>query len=369
MFNFFDLYRSKIQKAWGLHITSRHLRGLDLRSRNNHWSIKTLGKVDLPEGTCQEGLIKKIDAFRECLGELRGKAFPLPLKNNGVIVNLPEEHIFSRTIEMPKMEAKEMAEAIRWEAESNIPLPMEKIYLHWEIIGAGQTEGKVPVYLSAVSKNVVDSLMAGLKSVNLTPFVIEAESAALVRSLFFNCSLTSSGGPFIILNLKEHYTHVIAFDTQIVKLSTTIENSSKSFDQAIMSTFKITDLETAKFRQKIGWNDQEELGRKLIEATQVPFSALKKNIESAISFFRNKAEGKGIKEILLTGERKSKWSYFDRFLSKELGFPASWQKNWEPQIWPSQCPFVNALESEEYNVAIGLALRKFEEGVTNNFQF
>ncbi|MBM3256389.1 MAG: hypothetical protein FJZ04_02895 [Candidatus Moranbacteria bacterium] len=364
MFNFFNVRRLKIQKAWGLHITARHLRGLNIKRRSNGlWKVEALGKVDLPEGVSKEGLIKKLDIFAQCASELRKKAFPLPLKNTGVIVNLPEEHVFSRMIEMPNLKTEEMEEAIRWEAESNIPLPMEKVYLYWEVLPALPAGDKIPVLLSAVSKNVVDELVKSLNLAKLTPLIIESESAALMRSLFFNGSFATADGPFIVLNLKEHYTHIIAFDSRIVKLSTTIENSSKNFDQTIMDAFKITDLEAEKFRQKIGWNDQEELGRKLIEATQNPFSALKRNVESVISFYRNKTDGKEIKSILLTGEKKSKWSFFDRFLEKEMGFPVNWQNNWDPQIWPNKCPFVNPLESEEHNVAIGLALRKYEESM------
>lgn len=354
----FNLFQSKINNSWGLHITERHLRAIEAIGNRQSWQIKRIGKIELPPGTHENGLIKNPPIFQEAVKQLRAKTFPAPLKSPYVAVNLTEEHAFSRIIHTPPLEEGEMSEAIQWEAESNIPLPIDKVYLSWEVLGKTENNKNI-VLLTATTKNIVDGLVKNLKLAGLAPLMIEPESAALVRSLSQTGSLSNQQTPVLILNLREHYTHIITYDMQVVALSATTEHASANFDTAIESAFKIKKEDAERYRQKIGWNEKEELGKKMIEATVVPFNAIKKEVGTAISFYRNKS-GKDIKEILLTGEKCNKWPGFDQFFQKEIGLPVKWQKDWNPAVWPPNCPFVTT-GKEEYNISIGLALRKFEE--------
>ncbi len=361
MLKFLNLYHSKVQSSWGLHITARHLRGLLIQKKNKNWSIKTIGKIDLPQDLIKNGIIKDSKIFGECLSQMRKKALPYPLRSRHLIVNLQEEFVFSRIVEMPNLNFQEMNEAIKWEAESNVPLPIDKVYLNWEIASNKENnKGKVQVFLSATPRNIVDELLRNLKMNQIEPLVVESESAALVRGLVWGGSIIPEETPVLILNLKEYYSHIVVFDNQVVRLSTNSDNSSKNFDFAIADAFKISEIEAEKFRQKIGWNLQEELGRKLADATTSAFLSLKKEINSAISFYAGQ-NNKEIKKILLTGEKKSKWLGFDRYLEQEIGLPTTWQKDWDEQIWPPKSPFLDYDDDDEYNICIGLALRKIEE--------
>ena len=358
MLSFFNLYHSKIKSSWGLHITSRHLRAIKVAQKGKSWRIETVSKLDLPKGVVDMGVILDNVNFIKFLEELKHKVLPESLKSPYITTNLSEVHAFFRTINMPELSPEEMEEAVYWEAESNIPLPVEKVYLAWDKLPEKENN-KLTVLISATPKSVIDQLIGSLKRAKLIPLIIEPESAALLRGLTLTNSLPILDAPILILDLKEHYTHIIAFDAKVVRLSTTSEHCSVNFDLALAEAFKIKEEEAEKYRQRIGWNEQEELGRKLIEATSNAFQNLKKDILSAVSFYGNKSN-RDIKQIVLTGEKKSKWLGFDRFLEKEIGLPVDWQKVWNPEIWPSKSPYLDE-ENEEYNIAIGLALRKLEE--------
>jgi len=362
----FRLFKNQINNSWGLHITDYHLRCVEVEGDQKNWRIVRIGKIDLPHGLVQNGLIQDAATFKKAIQTLRSKTFPAPGKSPFVVVNLAEEHVFSRVIQIPPLNKAETDEALKWEAESNIPLPIEKVYLSWEmlpkknnLLSPAETAQKKYVLLSAVSKDIVDYLLGTLKSAGLEAVAIEAESSALMRGLHETQSFPSTGIPIMIVNLREYYTNIIAFDSNVVVLSTSSDNCSEKFDAAIIDSFKIKKEECEKFRQQIGWNPNDEFGKKLIEATDSEFAALKKDIVSALSFFENKT-GKKIEGILLTGEKMSKWSHFDRFLEKQISLPVKWQSGWNPRIWPASCPYVTT-EKEEYNIGIGLALRKLDD--------
>lgn len=363
-----NLFKSKIENSWGFHITERHLRYVEIEGTESNWRIIRIGKLELPPDIVNNGypLVKDHKLFRDAVKQLCAKTFPNAAKSPYVIVNLAEELAFSRVIQVPRLEKNEIEEAIKWEAESNIPLPIDKVYVSWEYLPettalvntAGSLVKKQSLLLAAAAKNVVDDLITALKESDLIPVAIESESSALVRSLSQTQSYPKENVPLIIVNLREHYTHIIAVDSKAVMLSATSDNCSEDFDTAIGNAFKISPQDVENYRKKIGWNEANEFGRKLIEATVNPINALKKDINSAISFFAEKI-GKEAQGILLTGEKPSKWNSFDKCLEKELGITVRWQSDWRPNIWPPNCTYVTE-EREEYNIAIGLALRKLE---------
>jgi type IV pilus assembly protein PilM len=179
----FNLFKTKINKSWGLHITDRHLRAIEIVGDQQNWRIERIGKIEFPPGTRENGLIKNPPVFQEAVKQLRAKTFPSPLRSPNVVVNLAEEHAFSRIIQTPPLEEAEMSEAIQWEAESNIPLPIDKVYLAWETLSSKENN-KNQVLLTATTKNIVDDLIKNLKLASLSPVMIESESAARVGSHF-----------------------------------------------------------------------------------------------------------------------------------------------------------------------------------------
>src|SRR3989344_3473965 len=51
-----------------------------------------------------------------------------------VNVALPENHVYTKVIEMPILSDKELSSAIFWEAEQHIPVPLANITLAWNVL-------------------------------------------------------------------------------------------------------------------------------------------------------------------------------------------------------------------------------------------
>ncbi len=358
MLQFFDPFKKELSRSWSLHLTNLHLRLVEIVGKKDAWKISRIGKIDLSPGTVENGVVKNKEEFFRKLKKLELETFPNAPKSRRIITNINEEYAFFRTVQMPKMSETEIEEAIRWEAESNIPLPIDKVHLAWEVI-KDLGDNKISVLLAATPQNIIEEKINVFGEFGLTCLVVEPESVALCRALAVKDHDLFLNEPIIILNLKEHYTHIMVFDSEIIHLSTISEVSSENFDTSISRSFNIKLEETEKFRQKVGWQPEVELGQKLIETTGLVFSSLKREIGSAVSFYKDKTS-KDIKRILLTAERPSKWTNFNNFLAKESGLEVRWQSPWSKEIWPNKYP-LSEQDNEEFNIAIGLSLRKFED--------
>src|SRR3989344_8753770 len=57
------------------------------------------------------------------------------VRSRSVNVALPEANVFTRIIQVPPLSERELASAIKWEAEQYIPLPLEDVQMDFSIVG------------------------------------------------------------------------------------------------------------------------------------------------------------------------------------------------------------------------------------------
>jgi len=359
----FNLFKNKINSAWGLHFTDKFLRAAELEKKEKPWKIKRVGRKELAPGIVKNGLVTQPKQFQEYLTRMKNEAYPSSFKSPYVIVNAPEEHVFIRTIKLPPIkDNEEIGEAVRWEAESNIPMPVEKVYLSWELLPEKTDDKKIHIILTATPRNIIDALTQSIRKVGLMPLVIEPESTAVVRNILENNPEDLSQSHLLIVNMGEESTRFIVFDRFTVRVSTiTKEAASVHFDKAIEENLKIKPKEVYKLRTEVGWDETNKLSLKLMEATGEPFRTFKNEIEDTLEFYADhNPYGDKINQILLAGKRKHKWPGFDKYLEKQINKPVNWEQLWSQDQWFKKSPFEKK-ESEEYNAAVGLALRSFEE--------
>lgn len=103
------------------------------------------------------------------------------IKTNRVIVGLSGLHSITRTITLPGVPMNVLAEAIYHEAERELPVPLDSVYLSWQVIG--ETYQEMKVFLIAYARNAIDPLMDALKKADIKPHFLELSTLALARSV------------------------------------------------------------------------------------------------------------------------------------------------------------------------------------------
>ncbi|NCP17125.1 pilus assembly protein PilM, partial [Candidatus Kuenenbacteria bacterium] len=73
------------------------------------------------------------------------------MNSKRVIAALPSFSVFSSIISLPRMNKKDLAQAVKWEAKKFIPLPIEEMTLDWKI-ASSQFELKKKLKQKAVEE-------------------------------------------------------------------------------------------------------------------------------------------------------------------------------------------------------------------------
>jgi type IV pilus assembly protein PilM len=131
----------------------------------------------------RDGEVLDPQALGQALAELfRGSGL-----GRNVRVGLANQRTVLRTLDLPPIEdAKELAAAVRFQAEEEVPMPLNNAVLDFQPLGLVDTPNgqRQRVVLVAAQRDMVDRLLEALKIAGLRPVGVDLSAFALIRSLY-----------------------------------------------------------------------------------------------------------------------------------------------------------------------------------------
>ena len=342
--------------TFGLDISDLAVKYVKFR-KGNSGDTELFGEVALPPGLIENGEIKKEEELSRILtswfsGE--GKE----LRPYFATVSLPEEKGFLRLIQLPKVKRDEVASAVRWEMEGNIPLPLEELVYDYEVIEPEDPFDHLDVMIAAFPKTILELYVRVLKSAGLRPWALELESQAVVRALF---PFLANGDAKIVLDIGRSRTGLIVVAGNTVIYTTTFSFGGRLLEENLMRNLNISAAEALAVKKETGLDLRAYEG-KLMEVFLPVLSPLSDEINRAVIFYQSHPShvhgvSGFVKEILLVGGDANLLG-LETYLSSSLKIPAravDFRRVLSPR--PTSIPEIPKNESLGYATAIGLALR------------
>src|SRR3974390_131726 len=115
--------------------------------RLKRYGIKSLGPEGAQEATREAVILKTL---QETLTENGIKA-------RVVNVCAPGFHVFSKFVRLPPVDAGKVTQIIQYEAQQNVPFPLEEVVWDYQILGS-TAGGELEVLLVAIKADIVEGL-------------------------------------------------------------------------------------------------------------------------------------------------------------------------------------------------------------------
>lgn len=238
------------KKFISLVFTHKKLQFLQLN--DDKTKVEQYGTVALPAGADKTALIK---ILKETWQNFK-------LKEKAVGIIIPEFSAFTKTIILPLLELKELDEAVRWQAQDFLPLPLEQMVMDWKIIQ--KQDNNYQVLAVAIEKEVLASFVDAVGEAGLFPQMVEIPSLALSRIT------DNEHTPKLVIYINsDEAILVLAQGEEIIGSSVvnaadhegilwTAINISKHYHNILIQRLEIGGL---KFTQKLLDNLQQNIGK------------------------------------------------------------------------------------------------------------
>jgi type IV pilus assembly protein PilM len=144
--------------------------------------VQRAAGASLPPDTVREGEVLDGGALAETLREM----FRSSRLDKRVRVGVANQRTVLRTLELPPItDRKELVTAVRFQAEDQVPMPLDNAVLDFHALGVIDTPAgpRQRVIVVAAQRDMVERLLAAVRSAGLRPEGIDLSAFALIRSL------------------------------------------------------------------------------------------------------------------------------------------------------------------------------------------
>ena len=180
--------------------------GIKVLQTGVNGGIQKWAAVTLTPGLVTNGQINDPPAVAEVLVDL--------LKANGLkpekaIVGMSGLHSISRNFVLPRAARSVLNEAVRHEAERELPVSLDSVYLYWRVIS--NDSGNLQIFLIAYEKNIINTTVKTLHLAGIKSFTLELAPIALMRVADSDAAAVFNirPGEFDIIGLENSFPRLI----------------------------------------------------------------------------------------------------------------------------------------------------------------
>jgi type IV pilus assembly protein PilM len=253
----------------------------------------------------------------EMMGELGIKAAPA---NYAVAA----QSVFARFVKLPAVEEEKIERIIEFEAQQNVPFPIEEVVWDYQLVGAG-TDEQVQVVLVAIKSDLLEGINAGVEAAGLRTVVVDVATMALYNA--FRYSYSELGDCSLLVDIGARTTNLLFIEPGKV-FSRSVPIGGSSISAAIAKEFNEPEVD-AEFRKKrIGFvslggayaePSDPEVARvsKIVRSTMTRLHA---ELMRSISHYRAQQQGSAPARVFLCGGSAS-MAYMREFFREKLQLP------------------------------------------------
>ena len=275
------------------------------------FQVQANGRLTLRNYRLQESLIDpandRLDQAE--LSALQEMVTELQLKGCDVNYAVAAQSVFARFVKLPAIEKEKIERIIAFEAQQNVPFPIDEVVWDYQLVGGGGEED-VQVVLVAIKADLLEELNNAVEETGLRTAVVDVATMALYNAFRYNYS--DLGGCSLFVDIGARTTNLLFIEPQKI-FSRSIPIGGSSVTAAIVKEFG-EPFAAADFRKKrdgfVGLGDGSAEASdpgvarvsKLMHSTMTRLHA---EVMRSISHYRAQQQGSAPDRIFLCGGASS----------------------------------------------------------------
>ncbi len=275
------------------------------------------------------------------------------------------QFVFARFVKLPPVSAGEIEKMIGFEAQQNVPFPIEEVVWDYQLLEVAGSQ-EVEAVIVAIKKEIVEQAAGAFRASKVPLEKVDVAPLALVNAYYYNYGFDAE--PTLLINIGARCTSLVFIEGKKIFVRV-IPLGGHLISQNISNEFQEPYIGAELLKKGKGFvglggayqDPDDPAAARISKIARSVFSRLHAEVSRSISFYRNQQAGSAPKRILLAGGG-SAMPFADRFFNEKLNIPVEY---FNPLRNVAIGPGVDRaqLEAEAFHLGevVGLGLRRIGE--------
>jgi type IV pilus assembly protein PilM len=310
-------YFYKPTPTFGLDIGHGSLKVMQLDDAEFRPRVLGYGQADFTASAVNNGVIAEPSIVAEQVFKLLTETMIGGVSSKQFVTAAPVANTYNSLLTLPLMKKDKLEESVMLEAEQVIPLPLDQLYIDYQVISKNKDDENQQVMFVAVPRTIIDSYieLADLLSLELRNIETTIDSTVRIISK----TIKEIDRARLIIDLGSLSSDLAVWDNAL-QVTSVVNWGGDHLTRDIQSGLGISHSKASSLKRRYGINDGPQQ-KQLIEVLEDSSKSLIKEAKRIIRFYEQRKDGAKIDQIIIVGGGSS-LKGIDDFLSEKLEMPA-----------------------------------------------
>ena len=234
------------------------------------------------------------------------------------------QSVFTRFVKLPPVEESKVVQIIQYEAQQNVPFPIEEVIWDYQLLGKTE-QGELEVVLLAIKSDIIEELTEGVETAGLQTEIVDVAPMALSNAVRYNEG--EAAGCTLVVDMGARTTSLLFLEQNRI-FSRSIPIAGNAITQSIAAEFNVPFLDAEQMKRAKGFvalggayeEPADEQQARISKIIRNVMTRLHAEIARSINFYKGQQGGKAPTRLLLSGG-SAIIPYADRFFQEKLQMP------------------------------------------------
>lgn len=216
-----------------------------------------------------------------------------------ICLALPEAFLTTKVIQIPVLTDAELASAIGWQAEQNIPIPKEDLSLEYQVLyrpPQSEKDALMRVLLVGARHSIVNSYVEIFNNIGIEPSFLDTQTLSILR-----CLVPTPNDPVTLIAHIGFTTMDVSITRQGELVSVFSHPSGGMLlTRAIENNLQLSASQAEEYKRSYGL-DPNYFEGKVFTALEPAVNNVLGNMTKAMQFFLTQYPQERIERIILSG--------------------------------------------------------------------
>src|SRR5205809_8065985 len=123
---------------------------------------------------------------------------------------VPAQSVFARFVKLPALDAEKIDKIISFEAQQNVPFPLDQVVWDYQLVGGGMGE-QIEVVIVAIKRDLLDEINNTVEETGLRTRIVGVASMGLYNAFCYN--YTNLSGCSLLVDIGARTTNILFIES------------------------------------------------------------------------------------------------------------------------------------------------------------